>query len=186
MGSSLTIPLGVVFARQHIDHPWQTYRWRPVSVALDALGPGHWSETARGGTAIDYHTATLALSLHRREAMAYRVNLANGAPSLYVVLREDPLGGAEHPVDVDLVTASPFEAQARGDHDVDRSVEGVAMPDELIALVSAFIDEQRGDGRAGDFPSDVRSLTPLRSLSGGRPPVSPEHSDHWRGAFKKG
>ncbi|MDX2288282.1 MAG: DUF3305 domain-containing protein [Hyphomicrobiaceae bacterium] len=140
MGHAITVRLGVIIARERIDHPWQTHRWRPVSVLLDAPPvDGGWRELSRTAKSVHYHATTLSLELHRKETMAYRVNLANGEPSVYVVLREDP-GEQPFPIDVHLVTASPFEAQAHGDLGFDQ-VEAVPMPQPLVALVQAFIDE---------------------------------------------
>jgi len=140
MQTSLSIPLGIVIAREKVAHPWQDFRWRPVSVFLDASETPEWRELRRGPGFVHYHAATLHLELHRKETMAYRVNLANGSPSVYVVTREDADADNDMPIDVHLVTASPFEAQSHGDMGFD-FVEGVAMPDRLVATVQAFIDE---------------------------------------------
>lgn len=139
MGNALLIPVGIVVAREKISHPWQTYRWKPVGVFLDAPEIREWRELRRDGRAVLYHAATLNLELHRKETTAYRVNLANGEPSVYVVLREDPDAGGDWPVEVHLVTASPFEAQSHGDVGLD-NVEGVAMPERLVEIVRTFIE----------------------------------------------
>ena len=138
MASASLISIGVVVAREHIGHPWQAYRWRPVSVFLDAPQISSWRELRKDGKNILYHAATLNLELHRKETTAYQVNLANGEPSVYVVLREDPDSARDWPVDVHLVTVSPFEAQSHGDVSFD-SVEGVAMPERLVEVVREFI-----------------------------------------------
>ncbi len=138
MSHAVTIEVGVVVAREKIDHPWQDYRWRAVSVFLDAPAKADWRELRRGPGFIHYHAATLPLVLHRKETTGYRVNLANGVPSIYVVLREDPT--ASDPVQVHLVSASPFEVQAYGESGME-TVERVAMPERLVAVVQAFVDE---------------------------------------------
>lgn len=139
MSHVVSIPLGVVVARERIDHPWQDYRWRPVSVFLDAPPVEGWRELRRGAGFVHYHAATLLLDLHRKETTSYQVNLANGLPSVYVVLRERE-GESETPMEVHLVTASPFEAQAY-DGSGFEIVERVEMPDRLVALVERFIAE---------------------------------------------
>ncbi|MEQ8823101.1 MAG: DUF3305 domain-containing protein [Filomicrobium sp.] len=139
MASAAFIPIGIVVAREHIGHPWQAYRWRPVSVFLDAPKIANWRELRKDGKNVLYHAATLELELHRRETTAYQVNLANGEPTVYVVLREDHEAGGDWPVDVHLVTVSPFEAQSHSDVGFD-SVEGVAMPERLVENVQQFID----------------------------------------------
>jgi hypothetical protein len=138
MGPSITIPLGVVVAREKIDHPWQEYRWRPVSVFLNAPEVDEWRELLRGDGFVYYHAATLPLELHRKETGAYRTNLATGEPAIYVVLREDPGAASKWPVTVLLVSASPFEAQAYGESGLE-IMERVPMPEPLIDLVDEFI-----------------------------------------------
>ena len=113
MASALVIPVGVAVAREKISHPWQSHRWRVVNVFLNAPRINSWTELRRDDRSVVYHAATLNLELHRKETTAYRVNLANGDPTIYVVLREDPESDGDWPVDVHLVTASPFEAQSK-------------------------------------------------------------------------
>ncbi len=142
MPNALSIPLGVVVAKEKLSNPWQDHRWRPVSVFFDAPDVAEWQELRRGPGYVHYHAATLHLTLHRRETMAYRVNLANGDPTLYVVLRDDSEGTNDRPIDVHLITASPFEAQSHGDLGFD-FVEGIPMPDRLVAILRNFIDEHQ-------------------------------------------
>lgn len=138
MSVEQTITLGVVVAREKIDHPWQEYRWRAVSVFLDAPERANWKPLVSEPHSAQYHAATLPLVLHRKESMSYRVNLANGEPSVYVVLREDDDEDSGFPVSVHAVTVSPFEAQMHGELAFD-SVDRVPMPDRLVGLVEAFI-----------------------------------------------
>jgi hypothetical protein len=139
-----TIPLGVVVAREKIDHPWQEYRWRVVSVFLDAPAMANWRPLVNEPGMMQYHAATLPLVLHRKETMSYRVNLANGEPSVYVVLREDSDPDGDFPVSVHAVTASPFEAQMHGEMAFD-NVDRVLMPERLLAMVEAFVSEHPMD-----------------------------------------
>jgi hypothetical protein len=138
MDRALSIPLGVVIARERIDHPWQEYAWRPVSVFLNAPEVGEWRELRRDAGATHYHAATLPLELHAKETLGYRANLAEATPSVYVVLREGGPGGV--PMHVALVTASPHEAEAYGQ--VSEEIVGaVAMPEPLVELIEAFVAE---------------------------------------------
>ena len=95
---------------------------------------------------MQYHAATLPLELHRKETEGYLVNLADRAPSVYVVLRDnedddyDNESDEECPLTVHLVSASAFEAQDYMDSG-EEIVEAVAMPHEIIAWVQAFADE---------------------------------------------
>ncbi len=87
-----------------------------------------------------YHAATLPLELFRKETEAYLYNLGNREPAIYVVLREVEEDGAPHPIEVHLVTASPFEAQDYLDSGED-VVEPVAMPDDVRAWIERFVEE---------------------------------------------
>ncbi len=135
-----TIALGVVVAREKINHPWQEYRWRAISVFLDPPEKANWRQLMKSAGITQYHAATLPLVLHRKETMSYRVNLDNGEPSIYVVLREEDDPRMGFPVSVYAVTASPFEAQSYGDHAFD-SIDRVAMPERLLAMVETFVGE---------------------------------------------
>ena len=83
--------VGRGIARERIDHPWQEYAWRPVSVFLNAPEVSEWRELRRDAASTYYHAATLPLELHAKDTMGYVANLNDGEPSVYVVLRE---GGA--------------------------------------------------------------------------------------------
>lgn len=61
--------------------------------------------------------------------------LTTNPPSLYVILREVSEG--EFPLEVTLITASPFEAQDYADSG-EELVEKVAMPSGLVAWLREF------------------------------------------------
>jgi hypothetical protein len=139
MDRVLSISLGVVIARDKIDHPWQEYAWRPVSVFLNAPEAAQWRELRRDETSVHYHAATLPLELHAKETIGYRANLDAGKPLVYVVLRETSDGA--RPIEVASVTASPYDAEVYGYDGGNEIVGAVAMPDALIELFAAFVAE---------------------------------------------
>lgn len=139
-----TMPLGVVIERREIDNPWQSYVWAPVAVIPGAPAADGWRELARGEGWVRYHVATLTMELHRKETEAYRANLSSARPAIFVMLAETDDEDAEHEVMATLVTASPYEAQDYLDSG-ETIVEGVAMPDGVIAFVQAFIDRHHVD-----------------------------------------
>lgn len=150
MSIAISLPIGVIVARERSSDPWQEFRWRPVSVFMNATEGVAWKEVERGRDFVRYHAATLPLVLTDREKIAYRVNLANGVPSLYVVLRENTVSGSPKPVAVSHITASPFEIQAVGqDYEAGVSdfVERVAMPDELVQVLHSFVDDTAPDSQ---------------------------------------
>lgn len=141
MQRTLTINLGIVIARESIEHPWQDHAWRPLEAFLNAPQITEWRQLRKGDGFVHYHAATLPLELHRKETPGYCENLDAEQPSLFVVLREADIeeeGGP--PVDVHLVTASPHEVEAYGE-DGSEIIAPVPMPEEVHILISAFVDE---------------------------------------------
>jgi hypothetical protein len=136
MDPSLTVPIGVVVAREDIDNPWQDHVWRPVGVFLNAPEIGDWRVMRRGDGVVHYHAATLPLELHRKETAAYLANLESQEPAIYVVLRE--IMGRGYPFSVHLVTASPYEAQAYAESGFE-TVGRVPIPEPLRALLEEFV-----------------------------------------------
>lgn len=139
MSQLFSLPIGVIVSRERSAHPWQAYRWRPVSVFLDEATSPPWREVERGRGYVHYHAATLPLVLKSKEKVAYRVNLANGVPSVYVVLRENSADGGM-PVSVAHLTVSPFEIQAYAEGGLE-IVDRVPMPDPLVRILNAFVDD---------------------------------------------
>ena len=139
MDRVLSITLGVVIARDRIDHPWQEHAWRPVSVFLNAPEASQWRELRREEKSVHYHAATMALELHAKETIGYQANLETGSPLVYVVLRET--SDSARPMQVAAITASPYDAEVYG-YDMGSEIVGtVAMPDPLIELLEAFVAE---------------------------------------------
>jgi hypothetical protein len=133
----MSIAVGVIVAHDKVDHPWQEYIWRPMSVFLNAPEAAEWRELRRDRTSTQYHAATLPLELHHKETIGYQANLASGDPRVYVVLREQ--GGSDRP-EVALVTASPYDAEVYG-YTSEEIVGAVPMPEPLVELVAAFVAE---------------------------------------------
>jgi hypothetical protein len=131
-----TMPLGVVVRRKPGVTRWARWTWQAVSV-LPGAAEADWRELRREGEAVEYHAATVELTLWAAETEAYLTALSDTPPSVYVVLRESG-GGA--PFEVLLATASPFEAQDYADSGEDM-VEKVAMPPGLAAWVQRFVRE---------------------------------------------
>ena len=139
MPHSVSLPVGVVVARQDIDSPWQDHEWRPVAVFAGAPPVAEWKELRRGEGWVQFHAATLPLELFRKDTEAYKFNLEGAEPVLYVVLAEDDDEEAPYPYAVQLVTASPYEAQDYLDSG-EAIVEPIEMPEALLAWVSDFVE----------------------------------------------
>lgn len=139
----VTIPVGVVVERQDIDNPWQRWRWRPVAVMTGEAPAASGSELLRGEGFVRYFAGTLPLELHRKETEAYRRNLSNEPPTIYVALRSDSAVTGDMQYRPVEVTASPYIAEDLLDGD--DIVEALPMPEGLIAWVQAFIDKHHVD-----------------------------------------
>jgi len=140
------LPLGIVVERREIDNPWEDHVWAPVAVFAGAPEIDEWRVMERGEGWIRYHAGTLSLELFRGETEAYKVNLSEEVPSIYVLLRDtsDDDDDPEFEVEPFLATVSPYEAQDYLDAG-DEIVDPVTMPDGIIAWVQAFIDAHHED-----------------------------------------
>ncbi len=137
-GTCLAIPIGVILTRKQSSNPWADATWRASGVMLDIPQGPTWRELARGAGYTQYLATSAQLDLFRKETEAYIANIESSAPSLYVVLRESER--EDTPIEVHLVTASPFEAQDYMDSS-EETVERIAMPDELLEMIGKFIDD---------------------------------------------
>lgn len=95
----------------------------------------------RDGDAVEFHAATCPLVLHRTDAEAYLQGLSDTPPAIYVVMRESE---TDAPLDIVLVTASPYEAQDYADTG-EELVEKVPMPDGLVAWIRDFAQAHHED-----------------------------------------
>lgn len=138
MTARLTVPLGVIVVREANEHPWEEFRWRAAGVYLDAPEKADWRQHMHLLGSAQFYSATVPLVLQRKETISYRVNLANGEPSLYIVMRHETVRPATQPILFRCVTASPFEAQACCDVALDW-VDRVPMPARLVAMVEDFL-----------------------------------------------
>jgi hypothetical protein len=139
----VSIKVGIVVERREIDNRWQKFAWRPVEVIAGAPDFDGVTVLRQGDGWVHYLAATLPLELHRRETEAYKVNLSNAPPSVYVVLRE-----LDDATELDykpfVATVSPYEAQDYLDSG-EEIVERVPMEEGMIAWVQAFIDRHHVD-----------------------------------------
>lgn len=168
----VTIPLGVVVRRMPGVTRWAKWAWRAVAV-LPGAPEAQWRELRREGDGVEYHAATLPLELWRTDTEAYQTGLNVDDPSIYVVMRTATDPEAEHPLDVLLVTASPYEAQDYTDSG-EEIVEKVPTPPALIALIRDFIAEhhveeafvkRRRDKKRVDLVEDGKGDARIQQLS---------------------
>jgi hypothetical protein len=141
MSKMVSITICVVVAREDVDSQWEDHVWRPVGVFPGAQKINEWEELRRGEGWVHYHAATVPLELFRKETDSYKFNLEGEEPAIYIVLSdEDDDDDDDRPLGVHMVTACPYEAADYLDSG-EQIVEPVAMPPEVFAFVSEFIDE---------------------------------------------
>jgi len=136
--STLAIPIGVILTCKQPTNAWADPVWRASGVMLDIPPGPEWRELARGEGVTQYLTTRAQLELFRKETEAYIANIESTEPALYMVLRDGETDDA--PVEVHLVTASPFEAQDYMDSS-EETVERVSMPAPLLEMIAGFIEE---------------------------------------------
>lgn len=134
------MPLGVVVQRLPGVTRWQKYSWAAVAV-LPGAQAADWRELRREGEAVEYHAATRTLEVFHTDTEAYLASLSSRVPAIYVVMRK---GEGSHPLDVLLVTASPYEAQDFADSG-ELLVEKVPMPEGLVAWLRDFVEAHHQD-----------------------------------------
>lgn len=137
----LTLPIGIVVQRSPGVTRWVRWVWRPVAL-LPGAAPAEWAVLRQDGDHTEFHAATLPLTLWSSDTEAYRAALSEREPHVYVVMRETEEG--EPPLEVVLVTASPYEAQDHTDAGED-IVEKVPMTAGLIAWVREFVEAHHED-----------------------------------------
>ncbi|MGB8621591.1 MAG: DUF3305 domain-containing protein [Paracoccaceae bacterium] len=131
------MPVGVVVRRTPGVTRWAKWNWLPVAV-LPGAPPADWKEMRRDGEAVEYHAATVPLTLHRAEVEAYLVSLNMTPPSIFVVLDRDEAGDSPSGLFVSQVTASAYAAQDQLDSG-ESIVEAVPMPVLLAGWIDDFV-----------------------------------------------
>jgi len=134
-----TVPLCVILARKDVESQWADCVWEPVSIVLDAPKGVHGKIASQGDGWTHYFMECNPLELHRKDAPAYRECIQTDGPaSLWVVLAEEDDVEEELPYYVQLVTASPYEAQDYLDSG-ELLVEAVDMPELLRVFIEEYV-----------------------------------------------
>jgi hypothetical protein len=137
----LRIPVGVVVERCKAKSPLIDFIWRPVSVLVGHPSAAPWTLLRTQGESVLFYAGGAMIELYRTETANYRINLASGTPSLWVVLRA---GAAEPCYELVSVTADPAEGEAFTDAGSDL-VDTVPMPASIAGIVADFVAEHHVD-----------------------------------------
>jgi len=132
-----TIPVGVIVERTKGITQWTEFVWRPIAALAGQPETPPWTKLSEAADRATFYAGPAEIALYRTETSNYRDNLASGAPSLWVVLRES---GVEPSYALYLVTADPAEGEAMTEAGND-IVEPVPMPDTIQEQVAAFVAE---------------------------------------------
>lgn len=167
MERRLSIPVGVIVAREDADNPWQDFVWRLAGIVIGGDHDDQWRELDREPGVVRYFAGTHDIEVFRKETEAYQVNLNNKIPVVYVVMREADDLDAPQPIDVHLVTVSAYESQDYLDSG-EEIVDSVPMPEPLIAWVQRFIDRHHVDEK---FVKRKRQEVRLEDHKFGQEPI---------------
>lgn len=143
MERSKTIPIGVIMARESFDNPWVDHVWKANGIALEFPPDIRWKKLSSNEKSTHY-IVSAELELFRGETAAYMANLNDDEPSIYVILRDYDESHEDVPLEVHLVTVSPYEAADYLDSGED-IVERIAMPQALLDEVKRFTAEHYHD-----------------------------------------
>lgn len=130
-----TLLIGLVVERVKPGSQWADPSWRPAAVFPVPPDTPLWTPLGKSGDNDLFYAGPQTVTLYSTETANYQTNLAAG-PKLWVVLRAET---AEPPLDVVAVTADPAEGEAFTETGTD-IVETIAMPLEISAVVSAFVE----------------------------------------------
>ncbi len=132
------MPVGVVIRRSPGVTRWAKWAWRATDV-MPGAAPADWKVLLQDGKETLFHAATRTVRLYPSDTEAYAHELQTREPSVYVILRRVD-DRPEAPLDVTMVTASPYEAQDYADSG-EELVEKVAMPAALLTWITDFVDQ---------------------------------------------
>ncbi|MBR1121117.1 DUF3305 domain-containing protein [Bradyrhizobium lablabi] len=129
--------VGVVLRRRAIDNPWIDHAWSPLKVLDEVPETAPWTVLSRESDATIYYAGEASIELFSSDTAAYRDNLADGSPRIWIALRRQE-GGDE--LELTKVTADPTEGEAMFESGCD-VIGAVPMPPEIAAWIAAFVDQ---------------------------------------------
>jgi len=130
--------VGVLVERRDSANPWSDGTWQSTEVMAAAPADESWKLLEQGEGWGRYYAGSLDVELFKRETEAYKVNLSQPTPTVYIVLR--PGEDDDEPDVVPfLATCSPYEADDYTESG-EMIVNAVPMPESLIAWAAAFVE----------------------------------------------
>jgi Protein of unknown function (DUF3305) len=151
------VPLGVVFERRRIGHPWQEWDWKPIALIPGTAPIDEPRLLRQGDNWAWFHLATLTLEFFAGETGDYRINLSQRQPQVYVLWRSDE--AADDWPDPFLVTVCHSETQDYLDGG-DVMAGGLPMPGAVRALLEVYVHAYHVD-----IPFKKRRRSPMAAGS---------------------
>jgi Protein of unknown function (DUF3305) len=126
-----SIPITVVMEKRAVNSRWVTHEWR--AAAAELVSSEEKTPETIGGSEFPRHPG-FEISLFRDEAEGYYLNVATGAPKVFVMWRQEEGEDAPTP---HSVTASYNEA-ARW-MDAQEKVDAVPMPESMAQWLNEYV-----------------------------------------------
>ncbi len=133
---SETREVGVIVRRSKVDNPWIDHIWAPSAVLDEAPQTQPWTRLVSSDGDELFYAGPTHIALYPSETGNYRDNLMDGAPQLWVGLKEAE-GGNE--VELVAVTADPTEGESLFESGL--IVAKTPMPPGVASWVAAYVDE---------------------------------------------
>ncbi len=169
MDKEINISVSVIIRRAESNHLWGNTTYCAVEVVVNPVEMEPWTILKKEPNKIHYHGGVADLVLHYKEAEAYKFNMESSEPSLFVVMREtdqDENKDTDMPVNILLVSASPYEAQDYDD--VNDIVDRVPIPSTLYSLIVEFINDHYKEEK---FIKRKRDKIKIEELKFGKEPI---------------
>ena len=130
--------VGIIIERRDSDNPWIDATWHTVEVLADAPGDDTQKQLDSGPGWSRLYAGSLEVELFKRETEAYKMNLSQPVPAVYIVLRPGENDGEPDVVPF-LATFSPYEAEDYTESG-EMIVDGAAAPGSLVAWAATFVE----------------------------------------------
>lgn len=158
------IKVAVVMRRERIDGPmsrWQTWRWVLEDVVMQEEGFGSSPRLLlKNANCERWLHPDYSVELFKDDAEGYYLNVTTTAPCWFVLWRmEEEAAAGEEPVARPVMVSLSYYDAGRW-LDAQETVEQVALPNEVVAWLNAFVDEHHVlEPRNRKRPESFRSLT---------------------------
>ncbi|HEX6319005.1 MAG TPA: DUF3305 domain-containing protein [Burkholderiales bacterium] len=125
--------VAVVMQRRAIRNRWQNEVWEPLGVLAEPVQAGAPRQIVDQPELAQWLYPGFEIVLRRAEAEGYFHNVSTASPKVFVLWRMEDARAVPHYVTVSYDEASRWM-------DGGASVDGVAMPADMVGWVRAFVE----------------------------------------------